>query len=109
LWCGPRPDLLLFLGEHESFADFLELASGQEIERSAELLMETSERVLVCRVAEVPRCVKGLLDAKLVVQGINPLLIRLGDELPHADGQYVLVIVKLVRIETEELEQKLGL
>jgi hypothetical protein len=104
-----RPDPLLLLRIHVLLTGLFELGLRYQIKRSSKLQVETAKRVLVRRVAKVARRVERLLDAKLVIQCIVPLFLRLGNQLALPHRKNVLVVVELMRVESEELEEEFRL
>lgn len=68
--------------------------------------MNSTESILVYRIAEVARHIKGLLYAQLIVDGVVPLLVLLCDQFPLSDGKDMLVIVEFMGIESKKLEQQ---
>lgn len=95
--------------ENELLTTFVQLGDRYQIKGTPHLHLKPAEGELVRGVAKVAHPIEGFFHAYEIVE-VLPLPLRLVlllDQLADSHGQHLIVIVELVREESEELEQEL--
>jgi hypothetical protein len=101
-------DTFFFLGKDVLLATLFQFPVRNQIEGSSQFHVEAPKRKVVGRVPEVSNDGEWLLDAERIVRTYMPVLFCFCEKLSEAQWQDMVVIVKLVGVEAEELEQEHG-